>query len=150
MRLANAYEELNRSTDALAPGEIPPNRLAEVDDDNSAGDLLVLLQQRLDIFLNSIEPEQEQQDFLGPLGYSRQRDNYEIDIRQIIEDVDIRNNPRLTAVAERSAELSIPLNETVRNGDVIPARLNQDEVDDIFVFTGFDASHIRGLLLLSN
>jgi hypothetical protein len=150
MRLANAYEELNRSTDAVAPGEIPPNRLAEVDGDNSAGDLLVLLQQRLDIFLNSIEPEEEQQDFLGPLGYSRQRDNYEIDIRQIIEDVDVRNNPRLAAVAERSADLSIPLDESVSNGDVIPARLNQDAVDDIFVFTGFDASHIRGLLLLSN
>ena len=128
----------------------PPNRLAEVDDDNSAGDLLVLLEQRLDIFLNSIEPEQEQQDFLGPLGYSRQRDNYKIDIRQIIEDVDIRNNPRLAAVSERSADLSIPLTDSVANGDVIPARLNQDAVDDIFVFTGFDASHIRGLLLLSN
>ncbi len=46
MRLANAYEDLNRSTETVAPGDIPPHRLAEVDDDYSAGDLLVLLEQR--------------------------------------------------------------------------------------------------------
>ena len=34
--------------------------------------------------------------------------------------------------------------------DLIAARLNDDEWDDIIVFTHFDASQIQGLLLLSH
>lgn len=150
MRLANVYEDLNRSTEEVQPGDIPPNRPAVLDGTEAADDLLVLTRQRLDIFMNSIEPEPAEQDFLGPLGYSRERDNYEIDIRRLIEDIDVRNNPRLEAVAGRHPDQSIELDSNVINGDVIPARLNNDDVDDVFVFTGFDASHIRGMLLLSN
>jgi hypothetical protein len=113
-------------------------------------DLLVLLNDRIDVFLNSIEPEPSSDDFLGSLGYSRQRDDYEIDIKELIDNATVSGDPRLTTVAGREADLSISLNGTIDNGDIIPARLNADQHDDIFVFTGQDASHIRGLLLLSN
>lgn len=150
MRLANAYQDLNAAADSVQSGDIPPNRAATLESGADINDLLVLVDNRIDIFMDSVAAETDNQDFLGGLGYSRQRDNYEIDIRRIIEEVDVRNNPRLQAVANRSPDSSINLDTEISNGDIIPADLNNDGIDDVFVFTGFDASHISGLLLLSN
>lgn len=149
MRLANAYSELNGAADAVHSGDVPPNRPASLDTDPDRNDLLVLVGNRLDMFMDSVAPDSEDDDFLGPLGYSRERDNYEIDIREIIENVDVRSNPRLAAVADQSPDLSIDLGADLAAGDVIPARLNADDIDDVFVFTEFDGSHIQGMLLLS-
>ncbi len=124
--------------------------LANLDGDQEQEDLLVMINNRIDVFLNSIEPDATEDSFLGSLGYSRQRDDYEIDIKEIIDNVSIQSNPHLEAVADRAASFSITLTDTLENGDIIPARLNADAYDDVFVFTGQDSSHIRGLLLLSN
>lgn len=150
MRLANAYSELNGAADAVHSGDVPPNRPASLDSDADRNDLLVLVSNRLNVFMDSVAPQSEDDDsFLGPLGYNRDRDDYEIDIRRIIENVDIRSNPNLTAVADRSPDFSIDLDDSLATGDVIPASLNADDIDDVFVFTEFDGSHIQGILLLS-
>ena len=100
--------------------------------------------------MDSIEPEEEDTEFLGALGYSRQRDNYEINMREIIDNVAISGSRELQQVAGKQADLSIPLDTSISSGDIIATRINADNVDDAFVFTHYDASKIQGILLLSN
>lgn len=150
MRLANAYQELNSAADDLRAGDIPPHRPATVAGDSGIQDLLVLMEDRVEIFFDSITPDADQDDFLGPLGYSRDRDEYEIDIREIIDNVDVSGTRRLAAVQGQVADQQIDFDNSLGAGDIIPARLNPDAADDLFLFQEFDGSVIRGLLLLSN
>ena len=96
-----------------------------------------------------IEPEPEDSPFLGSLNYTRSRDNYEIDFREIISNIAVSKNPLIEKVTEDEADLSIALNTNVNNGDVVPVLLNADTLDDIFIFTDYDGSNINGILLLS-
>jgi len=121
-----------------------------MDDNPDKLELLVLLDQQLQIFLNSITPEPESPEFLGALDYTRQRNNYEIDIRQIIDNVQLSANPLLEQVQNKAADQVIDLPTAASTGDIIPARLNRDGIDDVFLFTDFDSSYIHGLLLLSS
>jgi len=111
---------------------------------------------KIQIFLNSIQPQDlldndsDSDLFLGALDYSRQRDNYEFNIRDVIENIAIGGNRHLDAVAERTADSVIELSQSVVSGDIIPVALNKDDRDDIIIFTETGGSQIRGLLLLSN
>lgn len=149
VRLATAYQDLNSAADELRAGDVPPHRPATIAGDGNIQDLLVLTENRLDIFFDSIAPDDEEDDFLGSLGYSRDRDDYEIDIREIIDSVDVSGGDRLTAVQNQTADQQIVLDGDLGAGDIIPVRLNTDNVDDLFVFQTFDGSVIRGLLLVS-
>jgi hypothetical protein len=102
------------------------------------------------IFFNRIESEDSSTPFLGGLGYSRDKDDYTINIRNVIENISITENSRLKGVDGVPADLSIELGTVVKNGDIIPALVNADSVDDIFVFTQHDNNNIQGILLLSN
>lgn len=148
IRLASAYESLNSESDSLELSDRPPYTEAAIDDQAAMNDLLVLRGGQVQLFLNSIT-ESRNTEFLGALGYSRERDNYEIDIREIINNVDVQVDPMLTRVANVSADQSIDLSSSVSRGDISAANLNGDGVDDIIVFTEYDGSHIRGLLLIS-
>jgi hypothetical protein len=149
VRLATAYQDLNSAADGLRAGDIPPHRPASLDGDAEIQDLLVLMEDRVDVFLDSVRPDADQDNFLGSLGYSRDRDDYEIDIREIIDNVDVSGTAQLTAVQDRAPDQQINLDSSLSTGDIIAARLNSDSVDDLFVFQDFDGSAIRGLLLLS-
>ena len=95
-------------------------------------------------------PEDGAEGFLESLDYDRQRNDYEIDIREIINNISINGNPHLERVAGRTADQIIDLDTEVIVGDIIPARLNDDELDDVIVFTEHNDDHIKGILLLSN
>ena len=112
-------------------------------------DLLVLAENRLDVFLNSVVPVTRTDPFLDGLGYSRERDDYEIDIRDVIDNVSINGDAELEAVSNRSADFQLSIDDEVSSGDVIPIELNGDGLDDVFVFTRRDRVQIHGLLLLS-
>lgn len=148
MRLANAYQELDSAAESLSADQINPNRAATLGGATTQQDLMVLIDNRIDVFFDTIEPE-EDEDFLGALGYSRDRDNYEIDIRRIIEDVDISQGSQLAQLAGRSADFSLELLNGQEYSDILAANLNNDGIDDLFVFQRFDGSHIEGMLLLS-
>ncbi|MEQ9070163.1 MAG: hypothetical protein RLO18_25740, partial [Gimesia chilikensis] len=113
-------------------------------------DLVVLVNNQLQIFTNSIQPRQDDRQFLGALGYTRQRNSYEINLRDIIGNISIRGNTRLDAVAGRSPQQVFELQDRVVNGDVLTALLNDDAIDDMFVFTSHSHDAIRGVLLLSS
>ena len=99
--------------------------------------------------MNSIEPEADTDLFLGALNYTRERDNYELDIKEIIDNVSVSGNPDLVRLGEQKADVNIELSDQVINGDIIPVQLNGDKLDDIFIFTERNGSHIKGILLLS-
>ena len=104
----------------------------------------------MELFLNSIEPEDDSEEFLGALEYSRDRDSYEINIREMINNIVIGGNPHLSLIEDLNPDIAIDLGTTAENGDIIPVRLNADFLDDVFVFTQHDSSQIQGILLLSN
>ena len=148
LRLANAYQTLNNEAETLQADGVTRTAAARLDSPQEANDLLVLMNDQIKILLNTIEPARED-SFLGALNYSRNRDDYEIDIREIINNASRSGNPYQDLIESRAATDEIALSQEAVGGDLIAARLNDDEWDDIIVFTHFDASQIQGLLLLS-
>lgn len=150
IRMATSLREIRNDNLDARNRPATPVRIADLDADPSARDLLVLINNEVSLFLNSIEPEPAQRPFLGALGYSRQRNNYEIDVREVIDSLGAESNPLMTRVENRTPDRRIPLGVSVNIGDIIPARLNRDARDDLLVFTDLNHSHIEGILLLSN
>ena len=149
IRLATSFQELAEEAREMRSVGLTPTNKANVDNDLNGDDLLVLVNNQVQIFLNSIEPQDSSTTFLGGLGYARDKDDYTINIRNLIENISITENLRLAGVDGMPADLSIELDTVVKNGDIIPALLNADSIDDIFVFTQHDNSYIEGILLLS-
>jgi hypothetical protein len=131
---------------------VVPTALASVNSMSSNHDLLVLLEDQVQIFFNSIQKDPPLSDdrFLASLNYSRSRDNYVIDIRTIIDNFEIEQNRELRQVQGREPDVSIPLNSAMRNGDIITSDLNGNGLDDVFVFMARDKDTITGILLLSD
>ena len=149
IRLATSFQELAEEVREMQSVGLTPTNKANVDNDLNGDDLLVLVNNQVQIFLNSIEPQDSSTTFLGGLGYARDKDDYTINIRNLIENISITENLRLAGVDGMPADLSIELDTVVKTGDIIPALLNADSIDDIFVFTQHDNSNIQGILLLS-
>lgn len=150
IRLATSFREIRNEVENSRAIASTPASVAHLDSNASQQELLVLLDRQLQIFLNSIAPEPETQPFLGSLGYSRERNDYEIDIRRIIDNLAINRDPLLEKVAGRTADVLIDLSVDVNTGDIIPVRLNKDAVDDLLLFTDIDDENISGVVLLSS
>ena len=131
--------------------EVVPTALASVNGMSSNHDLLVLLEDQVQIFFNSIQknPPLSDDRFLASLDYSRSRDSYIIDIRGIIDNFEIEQNRDLRQVQGREPDVSVSLNGAMRNGDIITSDLNGNGLDDVFVFMARDKHAITGILLLS-
>ena len=153
LRLATSFTELTREVRDSESGVLVPTSTANLDANFDGEDLLMLVNNQLEIFLNAIRsesPEEVDTDMiLSSLDYSRQRNDYEINIRDIIENISVNGNALSARVEGQVADISIDLNTELVEGDIIPAELNADGLDDVFVFTNIDSSHIEGILLLS-
>lgn len=154
IKLASSFREIRQELEDARPDEEFFSSLANLDEDVDQQDLMLITGNQLQFFLNSIRAQNSSDEnsdaFLGALNYSRERDNYAFNIREIIENITPRNTHYLDAVSGKSADSVIELNQSVVNGDIIPITLNADKRDDVIVFTEIDSSHIRGLLLLSD
>jgi hypothetical protein len=152
--LTSTFRDIERELDDARLDAKAISSVANLDDNFDRQDLILLVRNQVQFFLNSIQPEDVPDNdsdlFLGALDYSRERDNYEFNIRDVIENIVIGSNRHLDAVADRTADSTIELSQSVTVGDIIPVTLNKDERDDVIIFTEADSSHIRGLLLLSN
>lgn len=151
--LTSTFRDIEREIADSETDAAVISSLAHLDVDRTREDLIVMLGDRIDIYMNSIRPKDVPEDesalFLGALNYSRDRDNYEFDIRDVIENISIRGRRDIEAVDALSADASIPLSQPPTAGAIVPVRLNGDERDDVLVFTEA-GSQVRGLLLLSN
>ena len=70
-------------------------------------------------------------------------------MRRIIDEFEIAQNKELRTVQGRAPDQSFALQQAMRNGDLISAKLNADERDDLFVFLERGKEHITGIVLLS-
>jgi len=154
--LSSTFRDIERELDDARLEEETFSSLASLDDNIDQQDLILMVGNKIQIFLNSIQPQDvldndsDSDLFLGALDYSRERDNYEFNIRDVIENIAIGGNRHLEAIAERTADSVIELSQGVVSGDIIPVALNKDDRDDVIIFTQTSSSHISGLLLLSN
>lgn len=149
VRLAGDFRDLSDAAEATRSTDVIATETAHLDTDFDNLDLLVLMDRQLQVFFNSIRPEPEETEFLGAIGYSRDRDAYRIDLRAIIDEVSIGENRHLREVAGRPADFSIDVDEALARGEVRVADLNDDAVADVFVLSRSEAGHITGMLLLS-
>ncbi|MBT5718053.1 MAG: hypothetical protein HOI69_00735 [Gammaproteobacteria bacterium] len=152
--LTSTARDIEKELEEARSGDTVFSSVANLDDNVTQQDLILMVSRQIQFFLNSIQPEEETDNeselFLSALDYSRERDNYEFNIRDVIENVSIGGNRYVDTVAGRTADSAIELNQSVVLGDIIPVTLNGDESDDLIIFTESDSSHIRGLLILSN
>jgi len=152
--LTSTARDIEKELEEARLGDTVFSSVANLDDNVAQQDLILMVSRQIQFFLNSIQPEEETDNeselFLSALDYSRERDNYEFNIRDVIENVSIGGNRYVDTVAGRTADSAIELNQSVVLGDIIPVTLNGDERDDLIIFTESDSSHIRGLLILSN
>ncbi|MDG1025471.1 MAG: hypothetical protein P8N94_04885 [Gammaproteobacteria bacterium] len=152
--LTSTARDIEKELEEGRSGDTVFSSVANLDDNVAQQDLILMVSRQIQFFLNSIQPEEETDNeselFLSALDYSRERDNYEFNIRDVLENVSIGGNRYVDTVAGRTADSAIELNQSVVLGDIIPVTLNGDERDDLIIFTESDSSHIRGLLVLSN
>ena len=149
IRLASAYEDLSAEVESLQNSAVPPIAMASLDDNPDGAELLTLVNNQVQVFVDAIRTEPEQTGFFGSLGYSRQEDSYTIDIREVLDNASMRSNRALEQVQGRQADITLKIDETITAGDLFATRVNDDSIDDVFVFTHYDAGQIRGILLLS-
>jgi hypothetical protein len=150
VRAISTVMDFREQTQAASEALYTPTTVAGINGVD-ANDVIVLLENQIQFFLDSIqvqEPASEDR-FLGSIGYSRQRDAYEIDLRRLIEDVEIEQQSELTAVANRTPNFAVSLSGAMRNGDVLATHMNGDMYEDVFVFLQRTRESITGILLLS-
>jgi hypothetical protein len=151
VRMIGSVEDIRERARSL--DTVIPWTRAQVTTDAQAGlnDLLVLMQDQVEVFYQQLQPEAEQDEdrFLASLGYARNRDSYEIDLRRIIEAFNIDVNREVNAARVREADLRVPLPEAAARGEIVATDLNNNGIDDIFVFLNRDRDSVRGLLFLS-
>ena len=147
--LAGDVRELSEAAEATRSVDLVSSDTAHLDSDFDNLDLLVLMDRQLQVFFNSIRPEPEETEFLGSLNYSRERDDYRIDLRAMIDEVSIGENRHLREVEGRNADLSIDIGAAADQAEVLTADVNGDAAADVFVLSRGDAGIINGMLLLS-
>jgi hypothetical protein len=67
----------------------------------------------------------------------------------VLDQVAIKAAVELTSIEGRSPDMNVPIASSGLTTDLIPARINGDEVDDLLVFETQESGLIKGLLLLS-
>ena len=148
IRLANSVRGV-RQVSATDAEEDVVSTTGNFNDEPARADLLALIDNQLALFFNSIEPQDDETEFLGALGYSRDQDSYEIDIREIVDNALEDINQRRSSIESLSPDLTIPLPLNTSVNDIITVKINGDDTDDIFVFEAGISGQIAGLLLLS-
>ena len=112
VRMISSVVDIREQARAVENTSIIPTAVANISGVGNAQDLVVLLDEQVQIFHNSIEP-----------------------------------TPPLAE--DRAPDQSFALQQAMRNGDLISAKLNADERDDLFVFLERGKEHITGIVLLS-
>jgi hypothetical protein len=150
IRLAGSVRGIEEQVSATDTGEYLVSTTGNFNNEPAKADLLALIDNQLALFLNSIEPQSEDTEFLGALGYSRDQDSYEIDIREIVDTALEDLNQRRSSIESLSPDLTIPLSLNTSVNDIITVKINADGTDDIFIFEAGISGQIGGLLLLSS
>lgn len=157
VRMLSSVQEVRDragSTEVVLPtarGRLAPDQPDATRPDDAMEDLLVLLNDQVEVFYQALAPAPVADDdrFLTSIGYQRERDDYEIDVRRIIDEFDIGVNRDVDAVSDRQPDVSLTVTGNARRGDIITTELNSDGFDDIMVFIERSDEAVTGLIWLS-
>jgi hypothetical protein len=161
LSLLGTVMEVDKTIRAAEESAVKPSVMSNVNQ-NTLDEMVVLMNDRLEIFLDVKEPQdqqvltpeqrqkKEEQLILAFLGYAPGRDQYEINIRKIIDEVMAKTNASTDLIAGRTADMQLALGNTTDTGDVFAVDLNKDGIDDFVVFLDGDEERINGLLLVSD
>ena len=150
IRLASSLRQIADEARSTAEKTDTLSGSAQLDgqeQDVARDDLMLLAGTRLSLFLNVIEAAPAP-TFLGALGYSPDRDDYSIDLKAVVDAAMISSNPLDGITTPPSLDIDLPA--PASSGGLVSARINQDNRDDIFVFTAMTPDAIEGILLLSD
>ena len=150
IRLASSLRQIADEARSTAEKTDTLSGSAQLDgqeQDVARDDLMLLAGSRLSLFLNVIEAAPAP-TFLGALGYSPDRDDYSIDLKAVVDAAMIASNPLDGITTPPSLDIDLPA--PASSGGLVSARINQDNRDDIFVFTAMTPDAIEGILLLSD
>ena len=150
IRLASSLRQIADEARSTAEKTDTLSGSAQLDgqeQDVTRDDLMLLAGSRLSLFLNVIEAAPAP-TFLGALGYSPDRDDYSIDLKAVVDAAMISSNPLDGITTPPSLDIDLPA--PASSGGLVSARINQDNRDDIFVFTAMTPDAIEGILLLSD
>ncbi|MFM1897327.1 MAG: hypothetical protein RLZZ385_2401 [Pseudomonadota bacterium] len=151
LRMASSVLDIARQARESADTPLAPSQAAQLDDNLQSRDLLVMAGDAIDVFLNTLEPETPVTDqFLSGMNYSRSRDDYVIDVGEIINNVSVGGSRELAIAGSREPDFRIGLSRGIGAGDFVPLMLDADGRDDILVFFSRSGSQLEGLLLLSS
>ena len=123
-----------------------------VDDIN---DLLILDKSGIKVHLDVLEKQlTEEEQFLGLIDDIREKDEFTIDLNEILSKVSVQGQKHLSIVQGRKEDFILTLNNA--SDDLDPASdiwindLNNDSHDDILLVTQRKDETIKGILYLSN
>ncbi len=151
----NEVRERARSSEAVIPSAqaiVSAETLQGSSAEAGIRDLLALVDGQLQLFYRAVatEPAPDEDRFLASLNYRRQVDNYEIDIRRVIDEFDVEINSDVRAVSDRQPDAALPLPMATPRSDIAMQDLNNDGLDDIFVLLKRDETAVTGILFLSD
>tara|TARA_R100000306_G_scaffold25596_1_gene28688 strand:+ start:48923 stop:50545 length:1623 start_codon:yes stop_codon:yes gene_type:complete len=151
----NEVRERARSSEAVIPSSraiVSAETLQGSSAEAGVRDLLALVDSQLQLFYRAVvtEPAPDEDRFLASLNYRRQVDNYEIDIRRVIDEFDVEINSDVRAVSDRQPDAALPLPMATPRSDIAMQDLNNDGLDDIFVLLQRDETAVTGILFLSD
>jgi hypothetical protein len=153
--------EMQNTLNAAEENLVRPSVMSNMNQ-NTLDEMVVLMNDRLEIFFDVKEPEDRQvltqqqmqkkteQDILAFFGYAPDLDVYEVNIRKIMDEVMAKTSASNDLIAGRTADMQLALGATTDTGDVFATDLNKDGIDDFVVFLDGDEVEINGMLLLSD
>lgn len=138
--------ERARQSEAVIPAE-----RTELGGDRTLQDLVVLRQEQLQVFMDALEPEQppDEDRFLASIDYRPDRDDYEINLQQMISEFELSINEDVSRMGDRAPDFRMDLDDDTSRGDLFVTDLNNDDRDDLFVLTSHTNEAINGMLFLS-
>ena len=105
--------------------------------------------EKINIFFNNLEKENRDADFLSSVGYTPERDSYEIDLRSVIDGIKNQKDPLLKNTLGKKADIVVQLDSFWQNAKIFALRLNSDSHDDFILLNAVSDQWIDGILLLS-
>ena len=148
-RLASSFSQARESIRNTADRYTEQTLRINRNSNQFTDDLAHYTGEKINIFFNNLEKENRDADFLSSVGYTPERDSYEIDLRSVIDGIKNQKDPLLKNTLGKKADIVVQLDSFWQNAKIFALRLNSDSHDDFILLNAVSDQWIDGILLLS-
>jgi hypothetical protein len=148
-RLASSFSQARESIRNTADRYTEQTLRINRNSNQFTDDLAHYTGEKINIFFNNLEKENRDADFLSSVGYTPERDSYEIDLRSVIDGIKNQKDPLLKNTLGKKADIVVQLDSFWQNAKIFALRLNSDSNDDFILLNAVSDQWIDGILLLS-